>query len=149
LTNFVTISKAEIKITNFTYYGKGVDVTCKKDVPNGNSLPLVSFGSDTAGNYGHFILCPNGTYSFVDSSNQSTSQGSDDEITQIIIAVDSPFLCEGSDGNEYEATMYSIYNGDYNLNIASLFETKTKVFTGVISVKLKDSQDVARDIFFE
>ncbi len=142
-------SKVEIKITSFTYYGNGVDVTCKKDLPP-NSLNFLLYGSTASGQYGLYAFCDEGFYFFTGNNQFSFLQGPNDEITQIkLVANSTPtFSCEGSDGNEYVTTMYPTYQSS-TWNIESVFETNTKVFTGVISVVLRNSGDVPRNIFFE
>lgn len=162
LTCDATHDKAEVQITNFTYYGNKVDILCKMDPYLGvsaNEVNLLPFGSNSDGDFGYFTLCDNGRYYFLEfpivfpPMPVPVPQDIDYEITRIDIRDDVTFICEGSDEKEYEVTFYGMGGytpyGPGNLEIGSVFDTKAKIFTGVVSVNLKNYYDDAIDLFFE
>lgn len=150
-----TFDKAEIKITNFNYYGSSstIDILCEMDPELGAPSPeltLLPSGSAPDGFYGYFPLCSNGSYYLLRSFMPPVieAQGPHHEITRIDIRDDVTFTCLGSDNKEYEVALYGTYDPSA-LNIPSVLNTQDEVFTGVISVNLKNHEDNKIDLFFE
>jgi len=151
--------KVQVKITNFSYFSKSVDITCSKDEPS-NKLDVLLQGSN---NLGHPVLfLPNSSDGlfYVDDTVTSTTavQGPEDEIETATIYAGIPifstvdilytFLCRGSDGNDYNVFFHGNYDKD-STQISSVFDFQTNEFTGVIGVSLKDYNDSPIYMFFD
>ena len=150
--------KAQVKITEFYYLSKFVDITCSKDEPS-NKLDVLLFGSNELGH--SLWFWPNSSDGLFYANDQvtfnTTVQGPEDEIEQADIfagiSIGTPvdimytFLCRGSDGNDYNVFFHGNYYKD-NTKISSTFDFQTNEFTGVIGVSLKNYNDAPMYMFF-
>jgi len=146
--------KTQVKITDFSYFSKSVDITCDKDTPV-NTLDVMLLGSNQLGHYVWFL--PNssdGLFYAYDLTTLATpaAQGPEDEIEEGVVfnvgVTDTvyTFLCDGSDGNTYDVSFHGKYDPN-NMQISSIFDFKTNEFTGAISVSLHN-YDLPIDMFF-
>lgn len=152
--------KAEVKITNFSYFSNSVDITCDKD-DSANKLDLVLLGSNQLGH--SVIFFPNSSdglfYAYDSVTTAEAVQGPEDEIEEADIfgglslfgnPVDImyTFSCRGSDGNDYNVYFHGNYDKN-NTAIKSIFDFQTNEFTGVIGVSLKNYNDAPVYMFFD
>jgi len=151
--------KTQVKITNFSYFNKAVDITCDKDEPS-NKIDVMLLGSNELG---HSVLfMPNSSdglfYAYDTVTATSAVQSPEDEIEKASvysgISFGTPvdimytFLCRGSDDNDYNVFFHGNYDKN-NLAISSTFDFQTNEFTGVIGVSLKDYNDAPIYMFFD
>lgn len=153
--------KTEVRISNLDYYGKKVDLLCEKDASTytsySNSFYLKIIGSDANGIVSYYRLCwelgltPNTGYYHFYQNGVYIPQGTDHEMSYFLPQVNASnnlFICNGSDGNEYEAEFYTQYHAS-SVNIPRVFDVTARKFTGVVSVNLRNYYDQAIDLFFE
>jgi len=157
LTCDATKDKVEVTFTNFNYYGSQVDITCKMDPEIGapsNKITFLPMGTAPDGSFGYYTLCDNGLYYFLEFPivfpplPTPVPQTYHHEINRLDIRDDVVLLCEGSDGNEYEASFYGTFEPS-GLNIPSVLDIDEDVFTGVVSINLKNYDDDKIDLYFE
>ncbi len=151
--------KAEVKITNFSYFSKSVDITCSKDEPT-NKIDVLLTGSNELGHsVTYFYSTSDGLfYAYDNVTTTMEPQGPEDEIEEARIypgiSFGTPvdimytFLCRGSDGNDYNVYFHGNYDRN-NLAISSIFDFEAMEFTGVIGVVLKNYHDVPVYMFFD
>ena len=158
----------EIKITSFDYYfnytRNAVDITCSKDVYN-NKVDTYITGSLPNGHQALFAMSTDGFFYTCDTTLTPTCpttswvvQGPQDEITSINMVTNDPsnsanlynptYVCSGSDGNDYIVGLYGAYNV-MTSNINDVFNIKTGIFTGVVSVKMKNYNNSPIYLFVE
>lgn len=153
----------QILISGFNYYDKTLDVLCDKDNYNNRVLSYLK-GTLPNGHQALFAMSTDGSFYVCDTTltpacpaSVWTVQGPQDEIGTIEMldgtfsgGVYTPYnptyQCTGTDSNDYLVTLY----GDYTRNGVSIndsFDVKTAVFSGVISVQIKDYNDPAIYLF--
>lgn len=158
--SFTHTIKTGVKITNFSYFSKSVDITCSKDEPT-NKVDVILSGSNELGHAVMFM--PNSSdglfYAYDNVTSTMAVQSAEDEIEKAgiypgISLFGTPvdimytFLCRGSDGNDYNV----FFHGNYDMNnmaISSVFDFNTMEFTGVIGVALKNYNDAPVYMFFD
>ncbi|MFH1223468.1 MAG: hypothetical protein V1647_03890, partial [Pseudomonadota bacterium] len=109
---------SELKISGLNYPGsdEAVDIICEYNEPS-NHVDLFLKGTAENGHTGAYLLGTDSVFYFMDDINSQVSiQGENDEITEFYASgiamfgnpeVTFELLCNGSDNNEYTATIHS------------------------------------------
>lgn len=150
----------ELKITDFTYYEKAVDIHCVKDVyankvnvnikgsiPNGHQA-VYAIGSD-----GVFYVCDQTLHSnFCAIGAYYGLQGPQDEMDTVevlpSVTYNPKYTCNGSDDNEYELMLHGEYD-ESGLSINTSFDIRDGSVTGVMSIKKKNYDDKPVVLFIQ